>query len=81
MLILLGSLFTDTILEDCLRTEEAVPETHLFAFIAWLFFSSVIALPPVSSHDTVPQKEPCTNLEQPGEPIYRDIGHCPTTNV
>ena len=47
MLVLLGSLFTDNVLEDCLRTKEVVSKTHLFAFIVWLFFSSVIALPPV----------------------------------
>ena len=58
MLIPLGSFFTDTILENCLRTEEVVLKSYSFAFKAWLFFSSVIALPLVPSHDTLSPKEP-----------------------
>lgn len=55
--------------------------SHSFTIIDSLFFSAVIALPPMPSHDTLPKKKTYTNFEKPGGPVYRGNGRCPTINV
>ena len=43
----------------------ALLRSHSFTIIEWLFFSAVIALPPMPSHDTAPQKKTYTDLNNP----------------